>query len=127
MKARIKRILILGAAVIVGAYAIALASFRSGPAGYFHSFPQFPHDRADVLDFSDGVVTLRTCCGDGSLGSFSQNAEGTWIWHCQATDRPQGAIDYVIHPGVFSMRFINTKDAADTYTLRRRVFRNWPL
>src|SRR5207302_7442682 len=71
VKTRTKQILWLMPLAVAAAYAVALTGFRSEPSGYVASYSFLPHARTDVLDFSRGIVTLRTCCGDSPCGTYS--------------------------------------------------------
>ena len=127
VKTRTKRILWLTPLAIAAAYAVAFVSLRSEPSGYVASYSIIPHDSNDVLDFSHGIVTQRTCCGDESWGTYSRSPDGTWLWHIRHGSKNHATNDIIVRPGFFSMSFADTQDPAIRFTLRRRVFKQFPL
>jgi hypothetical protein len=88
-----------------------------------------PHDLYDVLDFSNGFVTSRTCCGDQPKGTYSLSENGQWIWTNSIHHKDKDIVvdAYLMQPHAFSITFINTKDPSETYTLPRRFFIKFPL
>ena len=57
---------------VVAICAMLVVGLRSEPSGYVAAYSVFPHESCDVLDFSGGIVTLRTCCGDEPYGTYSR-------------------------------------------------------
>lgn len=128
MKTSTKLILSVAPLVSVAACFLAFAGLRLEPSGYVASYSFFPHDPCDVLDFSRGTVTLRTCCGDSPQGTYSQRSDGAWVWHYKYTVKKQPVTeDFVVHPTPFAMTFVPVKDPSKSFTLRRRVFKQVPL
>ena len=128
MKTITKRILLLTPFAVGGVYVLAVASMRSEPSGYVASFSIFPHASNDVLNFSQGTVTLQTCCGDSSYGTYSRMPDGRWIWHLRmGTKNPPFAKEILVQSGFLSMSFADTQDPSIKFTLRRRLFEKLPL
>ena len=127
MRTRTKGIVYLTPLAIAAAYAVAFVGPRAEPTGYVASYSIFPHASTDVLDFSRGTVTLRTCCGDESWGTYSRAPNGAWIWHLRHGSEQPVANEVLIRAGFFSMSFADTKNPAMKFTLRRRVFTKFPL
>jgi len=107
---------------------VALAGFRSEPWGYVASYSIFPHSETDVLNFRSGSVTLQTCCGEEAWGTYARLKDGTWVWHRirPGTNGPM-ARDFLVRSDYFSMTFTDTQSPSNVFTLRRRVFMNFPL
>jgi|688.fasta_scaffold306407_2 hypothetical protein len=112
---------------LVATYALALVSFRSEPSGYVRSTPAFLHASTDVLEFSHGSVTLRTCCGDQWVGTCSRSADGVWVWQMSHKPDAPAFKQLYVRPGLFSMTFTDAANSSESYTLRRRVFKRWDL
>ena len=55
-------------------------------AGKFASYKFFPHDWCDVLEFENGLVTMKTCCGNSYEGSY-EIRNSTWTWYYQSVIR----------------------------------------
>jgi len=85
------------------------------------------HSHSDIFDFSHGTVTLRTCCGDESWGSYTRLPDGQWIWHVQIYQTAPPVMDFIVRPGPFSMSITDAADPSKHYVLRRRVFKQCPL
>lgn len=113
--------------LLVAAYFLALAGFRAEPSGLVSSYSFFPHDPYDTLKFSHGVVTLQTCCGDGPWGTYSQAADGSWIWHVQPYGKAGRGGDVRVTSERWAIRFTDLTDPTHEFTLPRRVFRAVPL
>ena len=124
MKTKTKRILWLTPLVIAAAYVMALVGLHSEPSGYVASYSIFPHDGNDVLDFSRGTVTLRTCCGDVPWGTYSRSPDGAWIWHDSPATKSK---EILVQSDLFSVSFTDMRDPSNKFTLRRRVFTQLPL
>ena len=106
---------------------ILAARFHADPAGRFHSYPVIPHSYCDVLAFSNGTVTLQTCCGDESWGTYQRAPDGHWVWtsvHGSKTLLKTNV--YNIALGTFSATFTQ-KQTLSSFTLRRRLFTKVPL
>lgn len=127
MKSRTKCILWLTPLTLVVAYAVAYIGIRSEPSGYVASYSLLPHDKFDVIEFANGLVTQRTCCGDMPMGTYSRAPDGNWIWHYPNGGKNPTTNDIVVRSGYLSMSFADTKDARLRFTLWRRVFRWIPL
>lgn len=127
MKISTKRILWLTPLGIAAAYVVALVGLRSEPSGYVASYSVFPHATTDIFDFSHGTVTLRTCCGNSSWGTYSRSSDGAWIWHLRYGTRRRTTREIRVQSGFFSMTFTVIEDPSVKFTLRRRVFANYPL
>jgi hypothetical protein len=126
VKTRTKRILWLTPPGIAAAYAACLLGLRAEPSGYVASYSVFPHSTTDVLDFSRGTVTLRTCCGDQPWGTYSRSREGAWIWHLR-TRTKSVTKEYLVQSDFLSMSFTDVQDPSIKFTLGRRVFRQFPF
>lgn len=113
--------------VLVFVYGLCLVSFRAEPTGLVASYSVYAHAMNDTLKFADGKVTLQTCCGDESWGTYVQGADGAWIWHMTPPSKGRVAGDIRLQPGWFAMRFTGVTDPTVDFTLRRRVFRRVPL
>jgi hypothetical protein len=126
VKTRTKHILWLTPLGVAGAYAACLVSLRAEPSGYVASYSVLPHSSTDVLDFSRGTVTLRTCCGDEPWGTYTRSREGAWIWHLRQ-GKKSVTKEYLVHSNFLSMSFTDMQDPSSKFTLRRRVFTHFPL
>ena len=128
MRTRTKQILLLTPLAVAAAYAVALTGFRAEPSGYVASYSFLPHARTDVLDFSHGIVTLRTCCGDSPCGTYSLSPEGRWVWHLRyGSPKPHLTGEIHVRSSAFSMSFSDLSNPSSQFTLRRRVFTTIPL
>jgi hypothetical protein len=127
VKTRTKRILWFAPIVIVAAYTVALIRFRSEPSGYVTAYSVIGHTPSDAFDFHDGTVTIRTCCGDLSAGTYTRSAGGAWLWQFRYGDYKVDHGDYFVQSGLFSMRFTDAKTPSKEFTLRRRVSLSLPL
>lgn len=133
MKTRTKRILWL--TPLIAAALLALAFVRHGTAlsGYVASYSLYGHNSRDVLDFAGGTVTLRTCCGDESWGTYSRSSDGTWHWSLvrdttvRGTKKIMWQETFLVRVGWLSMTFTSERDPSFTFTLRRRLFSKLPL
>jgi hypothetical protein len=97
---------------------------RAEPLGSFHSYNIFPHATSDLLTFEGGKVTLRTCCGDETWGTYRKRTDGQWEWTWTMGRRPAGR--WIVQPGAFTMTFTDTQTAT-SFTLRRRMFEKIPF
>lgn len=95
VKTRTKRILLLTPLLLIVAYAATCASFRSEPSGYVHAGTIINHSHSDILEFSGGTVTLRTCCGDESWGTYTRLPDGQWIWRIQIIQTAPPVMDFL--------------------------------
>ena len=127
MKTSKKRILLFTPLAVVAACAVALLSLRSEPSGYVASYSIYPHAGTDVLHFSRGTVTLRTCCGDEPWGTYSRSEDGAWVWHLRRGTKKPYSRDILVQSGFFSMQFTEIQNPSKKFKLRRRVFAQFPL
>ena len=127
MKTRTKRILWFTPVAIAAAYAVAFVGLRSEPSGYVASYSIMPHDGNDVLDFSHGIVTQRTCCGDEAWGTYSRSSDGAWVWHVRHGTKNPVTKELFVRADFASMSFTDTQDPSIRFTLRRRVFKQLPF
>ena len=112
--------------IIATGYFVAAIGMRSEPTGYVASYDFFPHSSNDVLIFSRGTVTLHTCCGDESFGTYSRSPDGRWIWHYTRESQPR-AVDIRVRSHLFSISLELPDNPSVTLSLRRRVFADLPL
>jgi len=126
VRTKTKRILWLTPLIIAAGYFGAVIGFRSEPSGCVASYDFFPHSSNDVLIFSHGTVTLHTCCGDESFGTYARSADGKWIWHYTREAQPRSA-DIRIRAHFFSISLERPDDPSVTLSLRRRVFADLPF
>ena len=127
MKSKTKWFLWLTPLSIATTYTVAVVGLRSEPSGYVASYSIFDHSITDVLDFSGGTVTLRTCCGNESWGTYSRSSDGAWIWHRRHESPTLVSQELVVRPGFFSIHFAETQNPSSHFTLRRRAFTAFPL
>ena len=128
MTPKTKRLTWVAAAILlVGIVCFAFAQLRAAPTGRYHSYSIFPHDSCDVLTFSNGTVTLQTCCGDESWGSYQRAADGRWVWTWRHGGKKPTTNTYIIEPGVFTISCTDTQSPSSSFTLRRRLFTKIPL
>ncbi len=128
-------LLILGV-LVTGIYflGLVLQGEAGDPTGKYASFDLYPHSKGDVIEFKDGIATLRTCCGDSDFGTYSREEGGRWIWVWQETlsfedgKRKTDPVRIRLTPGRFSLR-IDVEDPAQldpdsvrSMKLRRRLF-----
>lgn len=129
---------------ITAIYLSVLISFSSEPEGAVASFAIFKHSPSDVAEFKDGVVMHRTCCGDSPWGTYSQRADGRWIW--EKTDTTDFRVttdgrrlpfwnlepntreesetvkhEIELHPGYLTIRLSCVSEPSYNCTLRRRL------
>ncbi|MCX6855084.1 MAG: hypothetical protein NTV80_09280, partial [Verrucomicrobia bacterium] len=99
--------------------------------GKFASYEFYPHSNSDVLEFQNGLVTMKTCCGNSYAGDY-QIRDGAWIWYHQGVrrrDPPQflykEPVKIHVEPHLFclTLRF----EDGQTMRLPRRVFKSIPL
>lgn len=134
MKIFRKAFLYIIAGVIVatsGAYFLVLGSGEGIPDGMYSSYDFYPHDTADVLDFSGGVVMSRTCCGDSNWGSYDQNDNGVWVWRYSGPIVIEGTtilhpdpdpIYFILHRNRFSLTIERQDEPVTPLKMRRRLF-----
>ncbi len=127
MKGRIKIIACaLLAAAVVGSAGLILRRLQAAPTGRFHSYSVFPHDTCDLLVFSNGTVTLETCCGDEAWGRYGKGADGRWLWYWVHVGKKPTTNIFLVQPGAFTATFTETQTLS-SFTLRRRAFKKIPL
>ena len=134
MKFPVKRIIRWGLASALSAVVIYFALLVGNPndlEGKFASRELFPHSICDVLEFQNGLVTLKTCCGNTYEGDY-QTRDGAWVWYHQSimqTDPPQfryeSPVKIHVEPHLFSLT-LRFEDGR-TMRLPRRVFTSIPL
>jgi len=116
-------------------YAIARAGDPNTPSGMYSSFEFFGHAHADVIEFENGKVMWRSCCGDESYGSYHQEPDGRWIWIYQKELQPadqsewrlSDPIRFVIAPERFAITIEAEDKSIRPLRMPRRVFEKIPL
>ena len=122
VKPKIKRFAWLALAAVFATGAVLAAGWlRSSPSGHFHSYSIFHHDTCDVLTFSNGTVTLQTCCGDEAWGSYERAADGHWVWTFRHGGKKPTTNYFVVQPGAFAITCTDTQSPSSSFTLRRRL------
>ena len=118
---RNKGLVAAGSVVAFLLISLGVALLRS-PIGYFDSTAIIGHHSDDdVLSFSDGTVTWKTCCGDKRIGTYSRSRDGTWIWEdVWGTKNPKTNV-IILHPGLFSLTCIDTNSPERVWELTRRI------
>lgn len=134
MKLPMKRVVrwgIVSILIAVVAYFALLVGNPNDLEGKFASYEFFPHSKNDVLEFQNGLVTMKTCCGNTYEGDY-QTRDDKWVWYHQAVmrrDPPQfrykEPVKILVEPHLFSLtlRF----EDGQTMRLPRRVFTSIPL
>jgi hypothetical protein len=122
--------LLLGALLLL-TYFVLLVGNPTDLEGKVSSYEFFTHDRSDVLEFQNGLVTMKTCCGNTYEGDYSWKYD-SWTWEHQAVLRrnpPQfrfkEPVIIKVEPHLFSIT-LRFKDGK-TLNLPRRVFTSFPL
>ena len=104
MKRKIRRRVLATIAAGVGAYLLAIISFRSEPRGYVEGYSIVRHELNDTLEFAHGKVTAKTCCGDFPMGTYEARPDGRWVWHSQlSANVPTG--DVLVDSHLFWLTF----------------------
>ena len=111
-------------------YTLARAGNPDDPGGMYASFEFFGHAQADIVEFENGEVMLRTCCGNESFGSFHQENDGRWIWIYQRELRPadrsrwglSNPIRFVVIPERFAITIEAEDKSSPPLRMPRRVF-----
>jgi hypothetical protein len=125
---RLIRWSILGSLVVVLCYVSLLVGNPNDLEGKVSSYELFPHDRRDVLEFENGLVTLKTCCGNSYYGDYMRK-DDSWVWEHQMVWRRnppefkfKKPVKIEVDPHLFSItiRF----DDGRTLKLPRRVFKS---
>jgi len=113
-------------------YFLLLIGKPNGIDGMYSSYKFFPHDICDVLEFRNGLVISRTCCGDSYHGDYTCKSDGEVVWNYQmifSTNPPRfwykEPVKITVHPHLFSLS-VKLKDGK-TLVLRRRLFKSVPL
>jgi hypothetical protein len=127
-------LVLLGVAGVVG-YQMILSGDPTDPEGMYSSYEFFAHDEGDVLEFQNGTVTLRTCCGNDDYGTYRKEKDGTWIWTKQLTmttisdrtPRKTAPLYFILHPAARSLTIERTDDPSLTLTMGRRLFKKYKL
>jgi len=115
------------AAIVIAGFIAACSRLRAEPFGSFHSYSVFPHARCDLLTFSNGTVTLQTCCGDEAWGTYQREGDGRWAWTWRRGTKKPTTNTYIINPGAFTITCTDTQSSSSSFTLRRRLFTKIPL
>lgn len=113
------------------AYFILLVGNPNDLEGKVSSYTFEPHDKSDVLEFENGLVTIKTCCGNTYEGDYSWK-DGAWTWEHQSVLRrnpPQfrfkEPVIIKVEPHLFSIT-LKFEDG-QILNLPRRVFTSIPL
>jgi len=79
------------AVLAIGVLSLVLGEFiaRRKPAGAWRSYRFMPHDRSDVMHFTNGTVRWFTC-DVSEEGTYYHSGDGTWVWDYYQT--PGGAM-----------------------------------
>jgi hypothetical protein len=112
------------AALVLGpALLVLVVVLQRTPLGYFDSTTIMGHHAEDdVLSFSDGAVTWKTCCGDSATGTYSRSPDGTWLWQEIWGKKSPKTNVCILRPGVFSLTCIDAARPERVWTLKRRLF-----
>jgi len=128
---RLMRWTTIGSLAVVLGYFTLLIGNPNELEGKVSSYKLFPHDRCDVLEFENGLVTFKTCCGNSYYGDYKRE-DGTWIWEYQAVVRrnpPEFKFKeprrIEVEPGLFSITL--RSENGHRLKLPRRVFTKIPL
>lgn len=99
--------------------------------GKFSSYKMFPHATCDVIEFDNGLVTLKTCCGNSYFGDYMRR-DNSWMWYHQSVRRRnppefkfKEPLEIQVEPHVFSITI--TFNDGKKLNLPRRVFTRIPL
>jgi len=134
MKLPIKRIFRWVLISIVATVVIYLALLVGNPndlEGKFSCYEFSGHSKGDVLEFENGLVTMKTCCGNSYNGDY-QTRDDSWTWYYQTVMRRnppefryKEPVKIHVTPHLFSLtlRF----EDGQTMRLPRRVFTSLPL
>ena len=126
------RIALIAAVICPAAYFLVLAGSPGIPDGMYSSYEFYPHDKADVLEFRDGAVTSRTCCGDSDWGSYDQNENGVWVWKYNGPVLVKGTTSlhpdpkplyFMLHRSRFSLAIEREDGSSAPLPMRRRLFK----
>src|SRR5436190_14220331 len=136
-----KRKLLLAALALFGTgilaalvYSVSLYISSAGPSGKFASYEFSRHHVADILEYHDGKVTLRTCCGDVPEGTYARETDGRWIWSFivkvwvggpRSADPSEGHYEdvtrrYLLRQSPMFLRIENLDDPSDVFSMRRQ-------
>jgi hypothetical protein len=134
MKLPIKRILrwaILSIISIIVVYLTVLVGNPNNLEGKFACYEFSGHSKSDILEFEDGLVTMKTCCGASYEGDYWIR-DGKWTWDHQAVMRRnppefryKKPVKIDVEPHLFSIT-LKFEDG-QTMRLPRRVFTRLPL
>lgn len=118
----------LAGLIVVCGYSMLLVGNPNDLEGKFSSYELFAHDKNDVLEFENGLVTLKTCCGNSYYGDYMRQGD-SWIWSHQIVFRqnpPQfrfkEPVKIVVEPHLFSITI--KFPHGETLELPRRVFKS---
>lgn len=113
------------------AYLILLIGNPKALDGKYSGYELSGHDQNDVIEFENGLVTLKTCCGNSYYGSYLP-AGDAWTWEHQEIRRPsppgfrfKEPLKISVERKLFSAT-IRFQDG-QTLNMRRRVFTGIPL
>jgi hypothetical protein len=124
------------AVVCPAVYYLLLAGANEIPDGMYSSYEFYPHDNADVLEFKDGVVMSRTCCGDSNWGSYFKSEDGEWIWKYTGHVLVKGTTSlhpdpdplyFTLHWDRFSLTIERKDGSSEPLQMRRRLFQKVEL
>ena len=129
-----KRILLWSAAaiaVVAVGYAALLVGNPNELEGKYSGYGLSGHEMNDVIAFENGLVTLKTCCGNTYYGDYMPKDDG-WMWEHNSIWRrnpPQFRFPAPLKISVERKLFSATIRFEDGHTmsLRRRVFTRIPL
>jgi hypothetical protein len=120
-------VLAVGALLLVAGELIA----RRTPSGAWRSYRFMPHDRSDVIHFTNGTVRWFTC-GVSEEGTYHRSADGGWIWDYYRT--PGGALlwgspkrvpprtnTFVLRPHLFWLTVVDAARPTNIYRLPRAL------
>ena len=127
MKSRLKKIGWLLPLALPIAYALALADFRSELRGMVEANSMQGHEIHDALEFKNGSVTIKTCCGDQNWGTYQKGDNGHWMWTYPLKPK-LNLLDHIeVRPGVFTMTFSGATNPYFNRTVRRLLLPAWRI
>ena len=122
------------AVLAVGALSLVIGEViaRRTPSGAWRSYRFMPHDRSDVMHFTNGTVRWFTC-GVSEEGTYHRSADGTWVWDYFRT--PGGAMiwgspkrplpprtkTFILHPHLFWLTVIDASRPTNIVRLPRAL------
>jgi len=117
-----KKVLVAaGGGLLLAALAACLFLSRI-PCGYFDLAAMMAgHDSEDAVFFAGGSVTMKSCCGDMPFGTYSRRPDGSWRWHYRHGERDLFPQDFLLRPGLLSVK-VSFTNSAEVYTLKRKFW-----